>query len=270
MQNKRKGLDEYATLKLDMSKAYDQVEWDFLKHMMLKHGFHQNWVEVLRNLVSTVTYRVKVNWELTDEITPRRGLHQGDPLSRYLFLICAEAFSCLLNAAEDRGDITGVHVCLEASSINHLLFADDSLLLFKIDNQSTSHLQYIFSLYEDCSGQMINKEKCSIMFSSNTREGLKQAVMHCLDIGSEARSEKYLGLPIYMGKSKVQTFNYLKDKIWKIIQGWKEKMLSKAGKDVLIKVVAQSIPTYAMSCFDLTKTLCDDIGMMLARFWWSQ
>jgi hypothetical protein len=219
MQNKRKGLDEYATLKLDMSKAYDQVEWDFLKHMMLKHGFHQNWVEVLRNLVSTVTYRVKVNWELTDEITPRRGLHQGDPLSRYLFLICAEAFSCLLNAAEDRGDITGVHVCLEASSINHLLFADDSLLLFKIDNQITGHLQYILSLYEDCSGQMINKEKCSIMFSSNTREGLKQAVMHSLDIESEARSEKYLGLPIYMGKSKVQTFNYLKDKIWKRIQG---------------------------------------------------
>jgi hypothetical protein len=179
-------------------------------------------------------------------------------------------FSCLLNAAEDRGDIKGVHVCPEAPSINHLLFADDSLLLFKIKSQSTSHLQYILSLYEDCSGQMINKEKCSIMFSSNTREETRTAVMQSLDIRSEARNVKYLGLPIYMGKSKVQTFNYLKDKIWKRIQGWKEKLLSKAGKDVLIKAVAQAIPTYAMSCFDLTKTLCDDIGMMIARFWWSQ
>jgi hypothetical protein len=270
MQNKRKGLDEYAALKLDMSKAYDRVEWDFLRQMMLKLGFHQNWVHVVMNLVSTVTYRVKVNGELTDEIIPKRGLRQGDPLSPYLFLICAEAFSCLLNAAEDRGDIKGVHVCPEAPSIKHLLFADDSLLLFKIKSQSTSHLQYILSLYEDCSGQMINKEKCSIMFSSNTREETRTAVMQSLDIRSEARNVKYLGLPIYMGKSKVQTFNYLKDKIWKRIQGWKEKLLSKAGKDVLIKAVAQAIPTYAMSCFDLTKTLCDDIGMMIARFWWSQ
>jgi hypothetical protein len=101
-------------------------------------------------------------------------------------------------------------------------------------------------------------------------EEVKVAVMQSLDIGSEARNERYLGLPIYMGKSKVHTFNYLKDKVWKRIQGWKEKLLSKARKDVLIKAVAQSIPAYAMSCFDLTKTLCDDIGMMIARFWWAQ
>jgi hypothetical protein len=201
MQNKRKGLDEYAASKLDMSKAYDRVEWDFLRQMMLKLGFHQNWVHVVMDLVSTVTYHVKVNGELTDEIIPKRGLRQGDPLSPYLFLICAEVFSCLLNAAEDRGDIKGVHVCPEAPSINHLLFADDSLLLFKIKSQSTSDLQYILSLYEDCSGQMINKEKCSIMFGSNTREETRTAVMQSLDIWSEARNEKYLGLPIYMGKN---------------------------------------------------------------------
>jgi hypothetical protein len=68
----------------------------------------------------------------------------------------------------------------------------------------------------------------------------------------------------------VETFNYLKDKVWKRIQGWKEKLLSKAGKDVLIKAIAQAIPTYAMSCFDLIKTLCDDIGTMISRFWWAQ
>jgi hypothetical protein len=144
---------------------------------MLKLGFHQNWVNVVMNLVSMVTYHVKVIGELTDEIIPESGLWQGDPLSPYLFLICAEAFSCLLNAAEERGDIKGVHVCPEAPSINHLLFADDSLLLFKIKSQSTSHLQHITSLYEDFSGQMINKERCSIMFSSNTREETWVAVL---------------------------------------------------------------------------------------------
>lgn len=58
--------------------------------------------------------------------------------------------------------------------------------------------------------------------------------------------------------------------MWKRLQGWKEKLLSKAGKEVLVKSVAQAIPTYAMSCFDLTKTLCDDISTMIGRFWWAQ
>jgi hypothetical protein len=185
MQNKRKGLDEYAALKLDMSKVYDRVEWTFLERMLGQLGFHQNLVNVVMQLVTTVTYRVKVNGELTEEIFPGRGLRQGNPLSPYLFLICAKAFSCRLNVVEARGDIKGVRVCPEAPSINHLLFADDSLLLFKIDNQSTSHLQGILSMYEDCSGQMINKEKCSIMFSPSTREEVKATVMQALDIRSE-------------------------------------------------------------------------------------
>lgn len=65
-------------------------------------------------------------------------------------------------------------------------------------------------------------------------------------------------------------FAYLKDRVWKRIPGWKEKLLSKAGKEVLIKVVAQAIPSYAMSCFDLTKSLCDEISSMICRYWWAQ
>jgi hypothetical protein len=214
MQQKKTGLEGLATLKLDMSKAYDRVEWGFLRRMTNKLGFEANWVEVVMNCVSTVTYRVRVNGELTEQIVPQRGLRQGDPLSPYLFLICAEAFSCLLNAAEESGDMVGVRVCPNAPSINHLLFADDSLLLFKIDEQSTGHLQNILQLYEDCSGQIINKDKSSIMFSKNTVDNDRTAVMNALGISTEARNEKYLGLPVYMGQSKSQTFAFLKDKVW--------------------------------------------------------
>ena len=87
-----------------------------------------------------VTYRIKVNGELTEEISPQHGLRQGDPISPYLFLLCAEAFSCLLHEAEVRGELTGVKVCHNAPSINHFLFADDSLLLLKTDKWSAYHL----------------------------------------------------------------------------------------------------------------------------------
>jgi hypothetical protein len=270
LQTRRGAGDSFAAVKLDMSKAYNRVEWCFLEKMMLRLGFHEQWVNTIMKCVTTVKYRIKVNGDLTEEIVPERGLRQGDPLSPYLFLFCAEAFSCLLHAAEEDGDLIGVKVSQEAPSINHLLFADDSLLLLKIDDRSANSLQQILSLYEDCSGQAINKDKSSVMFSKNARRADKQRLMCDLEITKEAHNEKYLGMPVYMGRSKERTFTYLKDRVWKRVQGWKEKLLSKAGKEILIKAVAQAIPSYAMSCFDLTKSLCDDLSTMICRFWWSQ
>jgi hypothetical protein len=108
------------------------------------------------------------------------------------------------------------------------------------------------------------------MFSANTKEWCKKGVLDELHIKAEAKTEKYLGLPVYVSRSRTQTFEYLKERIWNKIQGWKERFLSKAGKDILIKACAQAIPTFAMSCFDLTKTLCDEMSAMICRFWWAQ
>ena len=94
-------------------------------------GFSENWIDLIMKCVTTVSYRIKINGKLSEEISPQRGLRQGDPLSPYLFLICAEAFSCLLLAAETTGELSGIKGCQNAPSINHLLFADDSLLLLK-------------------------------------------------------------------------------------------------------------------------------------------
>jgi hypothetical protein len=157
-----------------------------------------------------------------------------------------------------------------APSFNHLLFADDSLVLIKATSESARTLQNVLQLYEMCSGQTINFDKSSVMFSENTSNARRNQVLGELHIRAEARTEKYLGLPIYVGRSKSKVFAYLKDRVWKKIQGWKEKMLSKAGKDILIKACAQAIPAFAMSCFDLTKTLCEEISTMICRYWWAQ
>jgi hypothetical protein len=184
-------------------------------------------------------------------------------------LLCAEGFSTLLNAAESNGVLEGVSICNNALSITHVLFADDCLLLLKVNDESANHLRHVLQLYE-CSGQTINKDKSSIMFSRNTGTAAKESFMRILNISTEASCERYLGLPVYVGGSKRKMFEYLKDRVWKRIQGWKEKLLSKARKEILIKAMAQAIPSYAMSCFDLTKTLCYDIGKLINRFWWAQ
>ncbi|XP_024195736.1 uncharacterized mitochondrial protein AtMg00310-like [Rosa chinensis] len=80
--------------------------------------------------------------------------------------------------------------------------------------------------------------------------------------------EKYLGFPTYVGRAKMETFQYIKERLAAKLQGWQGRTLSGARKDVLIQVVAQSLPTYAMSCFELTKFLCDDLQQMCVKFWW--
>ena len=80
-------------------------------------------------------------------------------------------------------------------------------------------------------------------------------VKNVLDVHNEALSDKYLGLPSDVGRAKEGCFKYLKDRIWKHVQGWMEKCLSTGGKEVLIKSVAQAIPTYSMACFKLPRGL---------------
>ena len=82
--------------------------------------------------------------------------------------------------------------------------------------------------------------------------------------------EKYLGLPMPNGKSKVGTFKELQERITKRVLGWKEKFISNAGREILIKTMAQAIPTYSMSLFKIPKSICDSINSLLARYWWGQ
>jgi hypothetical protein len=217
--------------------------------MMGRLGFNPNWVQLIMKCVTTVKYQIRVNGELSNEIIPERGLRQGDPLSPYLFLICAEGFSALLHQAERDGSLKGIKVCPNAPSVYHLLFADDSLILCWAKEGDARKLQDILNLYEECSRQMINRDKSTIMFSSNTRENDRVQVMQALNIQKQTMNDRYLGMLVHVGQRRSKVFAYLKERIWLRIQGWKEKMLSWAGKEILIKAVAQAIPTFVMGVF---------------------
>lgn len=143
-----------------------------------------------------------MNGAYTDVIQPGRGLRQGDPLSPYLFIMCAEGFSSLLNKADREGNLKGIQLCNSAPSLNHLLFADDSLVLMKAKRECATTLQHVLELYENCSGQTINFDKSSVLFSKNTKRADRQGVLEVLHIRAEAKTEKYLGLPVYVGMSK--------------------------------------------------------------------
>jgi hypothetical protein len=110
----------------------------------------------------------------------------------------------MLNKADADGSLEGIKVCQNAPNINHLLFADDSLILIEATRASARTLQNILHLYEVCSGQTINFDKSPVMF--NTSNARKKEVLEELNISEEAKTEKYLGLPVYIGRSRTKTF----------------------------------------------------------------
>ncbi|PNX60847.1 ribonuclease H, partial [Trifolium pratense] len=152
MKSKTRGKKGAAALKLDISKAYDRINWDFLKDMMAKMGFSQKWIGWIMLCVETVDYSIIVNGHMVGPVIPGRGLRQGDPLSPYLFIICAEGLSALIRQAENRGDLHGIKICRNAPVISHLLFADDCFLFFKATINEATVLKNILSVYEAASG----------------------------------------------------------------------------------------------------------------------
>ena len=126
----------------------------------------------------------------------------------------------------------------------------------------------ILTQYEEASGQAINKVKTTLFFSQNTSRREKEAIQNLIGAQVMTNCEKYLGLPMVRGKSKVGTFKGLQERITKKVMGWKEKTISKAGMETLIKSVAQAIPTYSMSIFKILKSVCEDINSVLAKYCW--
>ena len=267
MHNRKKGKKWALALKLDVSKAYDRVEWGFLRGMMIKLGFLKVWVERIMSCVSTPSFSVRINGKAYRSITPSRGINQGDPLSLYLFLLCAEGFTSLLARAEFEGRLHGVALCRNAPYITNLLFADDSLIFCQANKVEVQVVSDTLQLYAEALGQCINLEKSSAYFSSNVSVEQKSWIIDKLKVKEVEKFDTYMGLPTLIGRRKYETFSFLKERVWRKLQGWKGKLLSKAGKEVLIKAVAQSIPTYTMGVFQLPGKLCDELDAMCARFW---
>ena len=114
----------------------------------------------------------------------------------------------------------------------------------------------------------MNQDKTTICFSKNVEEDTKNAIQARLNIPEIKEFEKYLGMPSFVGRNKKASFSNIKERVWRVIQGWGEKMLSQAGKEILIKAVAQAIPPYVISCFRLATSLCKDLEIMIREFWW--
>ena len=113
---------------------------------------------------------------------------------------------------------------------------------------------------------MLNRCKTGLFFSKSTPTEIQNLIKDSLGVQDIKLYEKYLGLPALVGKSKRASLDFIKERVWAKLQGWKEQLLSQAGREILLKAVVQAIPAYAMSCFKLPISLCNDIEALIRKF----
>ncbi|KAL0433224.1 UNVERIFIED_CONTAM: putative mitochondrial protein [Sesamum latifolium] len=151
VKNRTHGKDGYFALKLDTSKPYDRVEWNFHRSILCRLGIHEQFVRIIMSLVTSVSYSLMLEGSQFGYFLPQRGIRQGDPLSPYLFLFVAKVFSSMLQAAERREEIKGIAISRHSP-------------------KTMRAIKRILERYGQASGQKINFEKSSMMVSSNVDE----------------------------------------------------------------------------------------------------
>ena len=147
---KRKTIGKFGcmALKLDMSKAYDLVEWEFLKKIMNHLGVDERLVKIIMSRLSSVSYSVLLNGRPVGNIKPSRGLNQGDPLSSYFFLLCALGLQSLIQKDEMNEEIKGVSICRNGPGVSHLFFANDGVLFCRAIKVECQRILNILAMYD--------------------------------------------------------------------------------------------------------------------------
>lgn len=269
LKQKRKRKDAFLAVKIDMSKAYDRVNWRFLEKFMKRIGLESQWVDRVMHCVESVSYKLKINDKISEVIHPARGIRQGDPISPYLFILCQEWLSLKLRKMQREELIQGIQIARQAPRLNHLLFADDCLIFIKAELRQLDNLGKLLSLYEKLAGQKVNYSKSELIGSSNMDRNMISVCGNFLGMKIVEGIPKYLGLPLNVDRSKTKMFHWLEEKIQGKFKEWNTSLLSCAGKETLIKACIQAYPIYAMTCFRLPSSLCDKWCANALRFWWA-
>jgi hypothetical protein len=191
------------------------------------------------------------------------GFASCDPLSPFLFIIGTEALSRLLHHS-----LRGYRISQDCLALNHLLFADDLVIFTSATSSEASILKTCLDKYCLWSGHSVNINKSNILFSKNTEDSTISRIREFLPYVTTPVSAKHLGLPLLIGRSKNNVFSDIFEKVQGCIEDWRSKTLSQAGKSILIKVVASSISSYAMSSFLLPDNFCHKLDMAFKNFWW--
>ncbi|XP_048492990.1 uncharacterized protein LOC125493568 [Beta vulgaris subsp. vulgaris] len=189
-------------------------------------------------------------------------------LSLSFYLSWLLTFSQLIQKKVTTRALHGVKPSHNGPEISHHLFANDSLLFTRATRQECLTIVDILNQYEADPSRKLNMKSQRYPSVKRFTVRKKEELIDILHMRHVDRHQKYLGIPTICGRSKKVMFLEILDRMWKKLRGWKEKLLSRAGKEILIKAVIQALPTYLMGVYKIPADVIQEIHSAMARFWW--
>jgi len=252
-------------LKLDISKAFDTVSWEFLLQLLQHRGFPQGTCNLLSILLQTSSTQILVNGELSEKLLHRRGLRQGDPLSPLLFVLVMDCLARLFSRAHDSGLLQPLGN--QQLTYRTSLYADDVMIFLKPAEADLLAAHRVLSLFGEATGLHPNFNKSSLI-PIRCEELNINTLLPILDCPLGSFPCKYLGMPLSDSRLKRDDYQPIIDSLISKFSGWKIGWIAIAGRLVLVRVVLSAIPTFQMLAIAHPKWLDKIINRIRRSFLW--
>ena len=265
---RKQGKKGLMAVKIDFEKAYDRLRWSFIRDSLLQLRLPQQMVDLVMNCIRSAKLQILWNGEPLEAFTPSRGIRQGDPLSPYLYVICMERLTHLIEFEISMGNWRPVRASRGGPLLSNLAFADDLILFAEASVDQAQVIRECLDKFCAASGSKVSFDKSRVYFSENTNLELRDSI--CTELQMEATSDlgKYLGVPTIHGRSTKGDYQYLVDRVNSKLAGWKAKTLSLAGRATLVQSCISTIPYYTMQSAKLPRATCDELDRKARKFLW--
>jgi hypothetical protein len=251
-------------IKLDISKAFDSVNWSYILDVMTYLGFGIRWRSWITALWATSSSTFLLNDEPGARIKHRRGVRQGDPLSPMLFLLAIEPLHLLFCKAQSLGTIGFLHQ--NCTSFRMSLYIDDAAVFINPTLQDLQATSYIIQLFAHASGLSTNMEKTEYFPIQCQNIDVQELLGANQTVSSFPCT--YLGLPLHFKRLPKSALNPLVQRIGNWLPGWKRNLLAYPGREVLVKSVLSAMPTHFLTIYKLPKWAEKEIDRYRHSFLW--
>jgi Reverse transcriptase (RNA-dependent DNA polymerase) len=242
-------------LKADINKAFDTVEWPFIRRALGALGIPKALIQLIMSYIGEGRIIVLVNDKSDVFLRPTRGLRQGCSLP--LLIISMKFLTKGLNQVKDEGRLKGVQVAPAALIITHTMYIDDLVLFGAAEESEIRELLWVLEKFREESGLEVNPIKSNIWFSRICDNHCRQQILMAFQAKLAQPAEKYLGVFVTTSKRAPDpTHQY---NTWTRLEGWKVSLPSHAGRETLIKATLTSMPVYYMSVSPILKKIVNEI-----------
>ncbi|XP_062099866.1 uncharacterized protein LOC133805720 [Humulus lupulus] len=264
----RRNVSPRCIMKIDISKAYDSIDWNFLENLLNALCFPKRFIKWIMICLRGSSYALVLNGSIQGRFKGARGLKQGDPISPLLFVIVMDYLTRLLLKTSREKEFKFHPLCKSLNLVS-LCFADDLLLFCKANKSSVRLIQQAFSEFTNTFGLSINKSKSRI-YLGGLVAGEKDSLLQdcCLQEGQFPL--RYLGIPLRPTKWRACDCVILIDKKRTRLKGWSSRHLSYAGRVQLIISVLLGIRSHWMNIFILPQKVVKAIDSLCLKFLWGE